>query len=113
MEAVRIQRKRKRKNSDRLEYLKIALLNCRKFRLEQQLEVMAPKIKATCESGFTFYYSVKNSEQSQPEDTTEEKPAQCDQCEEYTNVSEIAESQEWDLLEPFKKLDSFTESAKN
>ena len=110
-------RKRRRKNSDNLEYLKIALLNCRKFRLEQQLEVMAPKIKATCESGFTFYYSVKNSE-DQSDDLIEDmlvtnSSDQQQNFEQNQSVSENSSEAEWDPLEPFKALDSFTESAKN
>ena len=115
---ARIQnRKRRRKNSDHLEYLKIALLNCRKFRLEQQLEVMAPKIKATCESGFTFYYSVKNSE-DQSDDLIEDmlvtnSSDQQQNFEQNQSVSENSSEPEWDPLEPFKALDSFTESAKN
>jgi hypothetical protein len=120
---ARIQnRKRRRRNSDHLEYLKIALLNCRKFRLEQQLEVMAPKIKATCESGFTFYYSVKNSE-DQSDDLIEDMLVtnSSDQqifFEQNQSVSENSSEPEmtqaeWDPLEPFKALDSFTESAIN
>ena len=121
---ARIQnRKRRRRNSDHLEYLKIALLNCRKFRLEQQLEVMAPKIKATCESGFTFYYSVKNSE-DQSDDLIEDmlvtnSSDQQQNFEQNLSVSEnsseaeMMTQAEWDPLEPFKALDSFTESAKN
>ena len=120
---ARIQnRKRRRRNSDHLEYLKIALLNCRKFRLEQQLEVMAPKIKATCESGFTFYYSVKNSE-DQSDDLIEDmlvtnSSDQKQNFEQNLSVSENSSEPEmtqaeWDPLEPFKALDSFTESAKN
>ena len=120
---ARIQnRKRRRRNSDHLEYLKIALLNCRKFRLEQQLEVMAPKIKATCESGFTFYYSVKNSE-DQSDDLIEDmlvtnSSDQQQNFEQNLSVSENSSEAEmtqaeWDPLEPFKALDSFTESAKN
>ena len=120
---ARIQnRKRRRRNSDQMEYLKIALLNCRKFRLEQQLEVMAPKIKATCESGFTFYYSVKNSE-DQSDDLIEDmlvnnSSDQQQNCEQNQSVSENSSEPEmtqaeWDPLEPFKALDSFTESAKN
>ena len=119
---ARIQnRKRRRRNSDHLEYLKIALLNCRKFRLEQQLEVMAPKIKATCESGFTFYYSVKNSE-DQSDDLIEDmlvtNSSDQQNFEQNQSVSENSSEPEmtqaeWDPLEPFKALDSFTESAKN
>jgi len=120
---ARIQnRKKRRRNSDHLEYLKIALLNCRKFRLEQQLEVMAPKIKATCESGFTFYYSVKNSE-DQSDDLIEDmlvtnSSDQQQNFEQNLSVSENSSEAEmtqaeWDPLEPFKALDSFTESAKN
>ena len=120
---ARIQnRKRRRRNSDQMEYLKIALLNCRKFRLEQQLEVMAPKIKATCESGFTFYYSVKNSE-DQSDDLIEDmlvtnSSDQQNFFEQNQSVSENSSEPEmtqaeWDPLEPFKALDSFTESAKN
>ena len=116
---ARIQnRKRRRRNSDHLEYLKIALLNCRKFRLEQQLEVMAPKIKATCESGFTFYYSVKNSE-DQSDDLIEDMlvtnssdQQQNQSVSENSSEPEMIQA-EWDPLEPFKALDSFTESAKN
>ena len=120
---ARIQnRKRRRRNSDHLEYLKIALLNCRKFRLEQQLEVMAPKIKATCESGFTFYYSVKNSE-DQSDDLIEDMLVtnSSDQQQNFEQNQSVSENSsepeltqaEWDPLEPFKALDSFTESAKN
>lgn len=115
---ARIQnRKRRRRNSDNLEYLKIALLNCRKFRLEQQLEVMAPKIKATCESGFTFYYSVKNSE-NQSDDLIEDMLVTNSSDQQNQSVSENSSEAEmtqaeWDPLEPFKGLDSFTESAKN
>lgn len=119
---ARIQnRKKRRRNSDHLEYLKIALLNCRKFRLEQQLEVMAPKIKATCESGFTFYYSVKNSE-DQSDDLIEDmlvtNSSDQQNFEQNLSVSEKSSEPEmtqaeWDPLEPFKALDSFTESAKN
>ena len=119
---ARIQnRKRRRRNSDHLEYLKIALLNCRKFRLEQQLEVMAPKIKATCESGFTFYYSAKNSE-DQSDDLIEDmlvtNSSDQQNFEQNQSVSENSSEAEmtqaeWDPLEPFKALDSFTESAKN
>ena len=115
---ARIQnRKRRRRNSDHLEYLKIALLNCRKFRLEQQLEVMAPKIKATCESGFTFYYSVKNSE-NQSDDLIEDMLVTNSSDQQNQSVSENSSEPEmtqaeWDPLEPFKALDSFTESAKN
>lgn len=115
---ARIQnRKRRRRNSDNLEYLKIALLNCRKFRLEQQLEVMAPKIKATCESGFTFYYSVKNSE-NQSDDLIEDMLVTNSSDQQNQSVSENSSEAEmtqaeWDPLEPFKALDSFTESAKN
>ena len=115
---ARIQnRKRRRRNSDHLEYLKIALLNCRKFRLEQQLEVMAPKIKATCESGFTFYYSVKNSE-DQSDDLIEDMLVTNNSDQQNLSVSENSSEPEmtqaeWDPLEPFKALDSFTESAKN
>jgi len=120
---ARIQnRKRRRKNSDHLEYLKIALLNCRKFRLEQQLEVMAPKIKATCESGFTFYYSVKNSE-DQSDDLIEDMLVtnSSDQQQNFEQNQSVSENSsepemtqdEWDPLEPFKALNSFTESAKN
>jgi len=119
---ARIQnRKKRRRNSDHLEYLKIALLNCRKFRLEQQLEVMAPKIKATCESGFTFYYSVKNSE-DQSDDLIEDmlvtNSSDQQNFEQNLSVSENSSEAEmtqaeWDPLEPFKALDSFTESAKN
>lgn len=117
-------RKRRRKNSDNLEYLKIALLNCRKFRLEQQLEVMAPKIKATCESGFTFYYSVKNSE-DQSDDLIEDMLVTGNSSDNQQNFeqnqsvsensceAEMQTQAEWDPLEPFKALDSFTESAKN
>jgi len=118
-------RKRKRKNCDNLEYLKIALLNCRKLRLEQQLEVIAPKIKATCESGFTFYYSVKNSDEQSP-NIIQEKPKPPvftsntnigQNHEDYSqSVSENSSNEDqepWDPLEPFKALDSFTESAKN
>ena len=116
---ARIQnRKRRRRNSDQMEYLKIALLNCRKFRLEQQLEVMAPKIKATCESGFTFYYSVKNSE-DQSDDLIEDMlvtnssdQQQNQSVSENSSEPEMIQA-EWDPLEPFKALDSFTESAKN
>merc|ERR1719418_363438 len=119
---ARIQnRKRRRRNSDHLEYLKIALLNCRKFRLEQQLEVMAPKIKATCESGFTFYYSVKNSEDRSDdliEDMLVTNSSDQQNFEQNESVSENSSEAEmtqaeWDPLEPFKALDSFTESAKN
>ena len=120
---ARIQnRKRRRRNSDHLEYLKIALLNCRKFRLEQQLEVMAPKIKATCESGFTFYYSVKNSE-DQSDDLIEDMLVtnSSDQQQNFEQNQSVSENSsepemtqaEWDPLEPFKALDSFTESAIN
>ena len=120
---ARIQnRKRRRRNSDQMEYLKIALLNCRKFRLEQQLEVMAPKIKATCESGFTFYYSVKNSE-DQSDDLIEDMLVNnsSDQQQNFEQNQSVSENSsepemtqaEWDPLEPFKALDSFTESAKN
>ena len=115
---ARIQnRKRRRRNSDNLEYLKIALLNCRKFRLEQQLEVMAPKIKATCESGFTFYYSVKNSE-NQSDDLIEDMLVTNSSDQQNQSVSENSSEPEmtqaeWDPLEPFKALNSFTESAKN
>ena len=120
---ARIQnRKRRRRNSDQMEYLKIALLNCRKFRLEQQLEVMAPKIKATCESGFTFYYSVKNSE-DQSDDLIEDMLVtnSSDQQQNFEQNQSVSENSsepeltqaEWDPLEPFKALDSFTESAKN
>jgi len=120
---ARIQnRKRRRRNSDHLEYLKIALLNCRKFRLEQQLEVMAPKIKATCESGFTFYYSVKNSE-DRSDDLIEDMLVtnSSDQQQNFEQNQSVSENSsepemtqaEWDPLEPFKALDSFTESAKN
>ena len=120
---ARIQnRKRRRRNSDHLEYLKIALLNCRKFRLEQQLEVMAPKIKATCESGFTFYYSVKNSE-DQSDDLIEDMLVtnSSDQQKFFEQNQSVSENSsepemtqaEWDPLEPFKALDSFTESAIN
>jgi len=109
--------RRKRKNSDTSEYLKIALLNCRKYRLEKQLEVMAPKIKATCESGFTFYYSVKNSACNESDNEFEEKHEQfisdhqnVNKKESNLNVSESNENQDWDPLEPFKTLG---ESAKN
>ena len=106
--------RRKRKNSDTLEYLKIALLNCRKYRLEKQLEVMAPKIKATCESGFTFYYSVKNSTQADEIDEKHEQFISDNQNvkKESNNVSDESnlENQDWDPLEPFKTLG---ESAKN
>merc|ERR1711963_482234 len=110
--------RRKRKNSDTLEYLKIALLNCRKYRLEKQLEVMAPKIKATCESGFTFYYSVKNSaqsQQSQEADDIEEKPEQLisDKNVKDSSNSVSEENQDWDPLDPFKALHSQGESSKN
>ena len=125
--SVKIQRRRKRKNSDTSEYLKIALLNCRKLRLEQQLEVMAPKIKATCDSGFTFYYSVKNSTTTAAKSEEEFFDADkfddlmttnSDKNENKNNieVSETNQQQQdnhWDPLEPFKALDSFTESAKN
>merc|ERR1712228_214092 len=117
-----LKRRRKRKNSDTSEYLKIALLNCRKFRLEQQLEVMAPKIKATCESGFTFYYSVKNSE-DRSDDLIEDMLVtnSSDQQQNFEQNQSVSENSsepemtqaEWDPLEPFKALDSFTESAKN
>jgi len=114
--------RRKRKNSDTSEYLKIALLNCRKYRLEKQLEVMAPKIKATCESGFTFYYSVKNSASHDSDNEFEEKREQfisdhhqnVKSKESNLNVSETsivdANQDHWDPLEPFKTLG---ESAKN
>merc|ERR1712212_466583 len=108
--------RRKRKNSDTSEYLKIALLNCRKYRLEKQLEVMAPKIKATCESGFTFYYSVKNSENSQcadPIEIHEEKPAEIHYVsdtlenvkkEKSESETNLENQDHWDPLEPFKTL---------
>merc|ERR1712212_1482382 len=116
--------RRKRKNSGTSEYLKIALLNCRKYRLEKQLEVMAPKIKATCESGFTFYCSVKSSSARGISDIEfEEKHEQfinsdphqnVKSKESNLNVSETsivdANQDHWDPLEPFKTLG---ESAKN
>merc|ERR1719483_1177423 len=83
---------------------------------------MAPKIKATCESGFT-YYSVKNSEEDQSDDLIEDMLVtnSSDQQQNFEqnlsvseNSSELEMTQaEWDPLEPFKALDSFTESAKN
>ena len=53
--------RRRRKRIDSAEYLKFALINCRKNRLQKErLErLQNPKIKATGENGFTFFYTGK------------------------------------------------------
>ncbi len=75
MEPFHVNTRRRRKRFDNLEYLKFALINCRKTRLnaeaEERLEV--PKVKATSANGFTFYYSVSESRhQSEEEDSSDE-----------------------------------------
>jgi hypothetical protein len=62
---------KRKKKLDSLELLKVALYNCRVARLEKEAilrEIEEPKIKATSSSGFTFYYSVKNSNTSDADD---------------------------------------------
>ena len=61
MEAIR--HRRRCKKYDTLEYLKFALINCRKIRMnKEQLERLSlPRIKATGQNGFTFYYTVTDT----------------------------------------------------
>jgi len=120
-------RRRRRGTLDSLQYLKMALINCRqnRMRLQKQKETSGPKkIKATSQSGFTFYYSVTDSDLDSPaqqeveEDASDEDSDDSDEDEivdyvaaaepiaqHYSSFSETSDHQEYfDYLD----LDSYS-----
>lgn len=70
-----IANRRRRKRLDPHEYLKYALINCRKIRMEEESSHLNPatKVKATSQNGFTFYYSVADTDVDESEDSSDEE----------------------------------------
>ena len=69
--SVIVSPRRRRKRFDSQEFLKYALINARKNRMRQENVEKSPKIKATSQNGFTFYYSV--TDQCDEEDSSDEE----------------------------------------
>lgn len=72
---VMVANRRRRKRLDPHEYLKYALINCRKIRMEEESSYLnqSTKVKATSQNGFTFYYSVADTDHDESEDSSDEE----------------------------------------
>ena len=91
MEANKV--RRRRKGFDSQEYLKFALLNSRTNRMKKTENLSEEsKIKATSQNGFTFFYSVSdsaNTEQDYEEDASDEDDSddEEDEIRDYVSTS--------------------------